>query len=89
MSFNHFALAEIAAKQGDKRAARRSYHEAYALAPANPLYLIALIEAEKWGGSSDAVAQLSKELQAAIAEERIPERLHRRAEAALKAAPAK
>ena len=84
MSFNHFALAEAEAKQGHKSAALRSYREAHALEPSNPLYLIALLEAEKPGGNTAVIAGLSTALKLAIADERVPERMRRRAEAALK-----
>lgn len=47
-----FALAEVEKKLGNHTAALAYYRQAYELAPQNPLYLIALLEAENSAGSS-------------------------------------
>ena len=80
----HFSMAEVENKLGNQDAALIEYRKAHAMSQMTPLYLVALLEAEKRQGDETRIATLTKELQSALPKKGFPDRLRPRAEAALK-----
>lgn len=80
----HFNLAEVETKLGHPDAALALYRKAYSLAPTNPLYMIGALEAESQRGNEDRAASLRAHLADAMKDRQFPDRLRRRAEAAMK-----